>query len=207
MKSIKELYRIGTGPSSSHTMEPRKAVGMFLERHPDAASFKIILYGSLAATGRGHVTDVAIVDTLRPTAPVEIVRQPKIFLPFHPNGMTFAALDSNDKVQENWIVYSIGGGALAENNDNPTIESPDVYGMENMTEILQWHEDIGKSYWERVKECEEEDIWDYLAEVWATMKDATHRGLEAEGVLPDPLNLRRKASIYYIRATGYKQSL
>ena len=207
MKSIKELYRIGTGPSSSHTMGPRKAAEMFLERHPDAASFKVTLYGSLAATGKGHMTDVAIIDTLQPTAPVEIVWQPKVFLPFHPNGMTFAALDNNDKVQENWTVYSIGGGALAENNDNPTIESPDVYGMENMTEILQWCEDTGKSYWEYVKECEEEDIWDYLAEVWATMKDAIHRGLEAEGVLPGPLNLRRKASTYYIRATGYKQSL
>lgn len=207
MKSIKELYRIGTGPSSSHTMGPRKAAEMFLERHPDAASFKVTLYGSLAATGKGHMTDVAIIDTLQPTAPVEIVWQPKVFLPFHPNGMTFAALDSNDKVQENWTVYSIGGGALAENNDNPTIESPDVYGMENMTEILQWCEDTGKSYWEYVKECEEEDIWDYLTEVWATMKDAIHRGLEAEGVLPGPLNLRRKASTYYIRATGYKQSL
>ena len=152
MKSIKELYRIGTGPSSSHTMGPRKAAEMFLERHPDAASFKVTLYGSLAATGKGHMTDVAIIDTLQPTAPVEIVWQPKVFLPFHPNGMTFAALDSNDKVQENWTVYSIGGGTLAENNDNPTIESPDVYGMENMTEILQWCEDTGKSYWEYVKE-------------------------------------------------------
>ena len=79
--------------------------------------------------------------------------------------------------------------------------------MNNMTEILQWCERTGKSYWEYVKECENEDIWDYLAEVWDTMKDAIHRGLEAEGVLPGPLNLRRKASTYYIRATGYKQSL
>ena len=77
MKSIKELYRIGTGPSSSHTMGPRKAAEMFLERHPDAASFKVTLYGSLAATGKGHMTDVAIIDTLQPTAPVEIVWQPK----------------------------------------------------------------------------------------------------------------------------------
>ncbi len=68
MKSIKELYRIGTGPSSSHTMGPRKAAEMFVERHPDAASFKVTLYGSLAATGKGHMTDVAIIDTLQPTA-------------------------------------------------------------------------------------------------------------------------------------------
>lgn len=75
MKSIKELYRIGTGPSSSHTMGPRKAAEMFVERHPDAASFKVTLYGSLAATGKGHMTDVAIIDTLQPAAPVEIVWQ------------------------------------------------------------------------------------------------------------------------------------
>ena len=122
MKSIIELYRIGTGPSSSHTMGPRKAAEMFVERHPDAASFKVTLYGSLAATGKGHMTDVAIIDTLQPAAPVEIVWQPKVFLPFHPNGMTFAALDADNKILENWTVYSIGGGALAENNDNPTIE-------------------------------------------------------------------------------------
>lgn len=74
--------------------------------------------------------------------------------------------------------------------------------MNSMTEILEWSERTGKSYWEYVKECENEDIWDYLAEVWDTMKEAIHRGLEAEGVLPGPLNLRRKASTYYIRATG-----
>ena len=70
MKSIKELYRIGTGPSGSHTMGPRKAAEMFVTRHPDAAKFKVTLYGSLAATGKGHMTDVAIIDTLEPTAPV-----------------------------------------------------------------------------------------------------------------------------------------
>ncbi len=102
MKSIKELYRIGTGPSSSHTMGPRKAAEMFVERHPDATSFKVTLYGSLAATGKGHMTDVAIIDTLQPVAPVEIVWQPKVFLPFHPNGMTFAALDASNKILENW---------------------------------------------------------------------------------------------------------
>ena len=207
MKSIKELYRIGTGPSSSHTMGPRKAAEMFLERHPDAVSFKVTLYGSLAATGKGHMTDVAIIDTLQAVAPVEIVWQPKVFLPFHPNGMTFAAFDTSNKALENWTVYSIGGGALAENNDSPTIESPEVYGMNNMTEILQWCERTGKSYWEYVKECENDDIWDYLAEVWTTMKDAIHRGLEAEGILPGGLGIRRKASDYMIRAKGYGSSI
>ena len=207
MKSIKELYRIGTGPSSSHTMGPRKAAEIFLARHRNAASFKVTLYGSLAATGQGHMTDVAINDTLTPVAPVEIVWQPKVFLPFHPNAMTFAAFDARQKLLENWTVYSIGGGALAENNEEPTIESKEVYDMRSMTEILNWCERTGKSYWEYVKECEDEDIWDYLDVVWNTMKEAIRRGLEEEGVLPGPLNLRRKASTYYIKATGYKDSL
>ena len=207
MKSIKELYRIGTGPSSSHTMGPRKAAEIFLARHRNAASFKVTLYGSLAATGKGHMTDVAINDTLTPVAPVEIVWQPKVFLPFHPNAMTFAAFDARQKLLENWTVYSIGGGALAENNEEPTIESKEVYDMRSMTEILNWCERTGKSYWEYVKECEDEDIWDYLDVVWNTMKEAIRRGLEQEGVLPGPLNLRRKASTYYIKATGYKDSL
>ena len=207
MKSIKELYRIGTGPSSSHTMGPRKAAEIFLARHRNAASFKVTLYGSLAATGKGHMTDVAINDTLTPVAPVEIVWQPKVFLPFHPNAMTFAAFDARQKLLENWTVYSIGGGGLAENNEEPTIESKEVYDMRSMTEILNWCERTGKSYWEYVKECEDEDIWDYLDVVWNTMKEAIRRGLEEEGVLPGPLNLRRKASTYYIKATGYKDSL
>lgn len=207
MKSIKELYRIGIGPSSSHTMGPRNAAEMFLARHPDAASFKVTLYGSLAATGKGHMTNIAITDTLQPVAPVELVWEPKIFLPFHPNGMTFVALDAGRNVIEEWTVYSIGGGALAEDNDQYSVNTPEVYDMNSMTEILNWCERTGKSYWEYVKECEDPDIWDYLREVWETMKEAVHRGLEQEGVLPGPLNLRRKASTYYIRATGYKASL
>lgn len=207
MKSIKELYRIGTGPSSSHTMGPRKAAEIFLERHRDAGSFKVTLYGSLAATGEGHMTDVAIIDTLKPVAPVEIIWQPKVFLPFHPNGMTFAAYTKEGKIIESWTVYSVGGGALSEGEKSLTIETPDIYGMNKMVDILLWCERTGKTYWEYVTECEDSDIWDYLNEVWKTMRAAIQRGLDAEGVLPGPLNLRRKASTYYIRATGYKQSL
>jgi L-serine dehydratase len=188
-------------------MGPRKASEIFLSRNREASLFKVTLYGSLAATGVGHMTDVAIKDTLEPAAPVEIIWEPKIFLPFHPNGMKFAAYSSDNRLTDEWTVYSIGGGALSEGEQDQTIEGPDVYTMHTMTEILGWCERTGKCYWEYVKECEDPDIWDYLAEVWTTMKDAIRRGLEAEGVLPGPLNLRRKASTYYIRATGYKQSL
>lgn len=208
MKSIKELYRIGTGPSSSHTMGPRRAAELFLKKHPEAASFKVTLYGSLAATGKGHMTNVAITETMQPIAPVEIIWEPQIFLPFHPNGMKFISVDATGKETDQWIVFSIGGGALAEENDGASsVNTPDIYNMSRMTEILQWCKHTGKSYWEYVKESEESDIWDYLAEVWKAMKAAIQRGLEQEGVLPGPLNLRRKAATYYIHASGYKQSL
>lgn len=208
MKTIREIYRIGNGPSSSHTMGPKKAAEIFLSRHPEAKRFKVTLYGSLAATGKGHLTDQAIENVLQPHAPVEIVWQPKVFLPFHPNAMTYAAYDDNDKLTESWTVYSIGGGALAE-KDKKQEEDPSehIYEMCKMSEILEWCERTGRSYWEYVKECEDESIWDYLEVVWQTMKNAIERGLEQEGVLPGPLNLRRKASTYHIRATGYKSSL
>ncbi len=206
MKTIREIYRIGYGPSSSHTMGPRKASEMFLERHRDAAAFEVTLYGSLAATGRGHLTDVAILDTLRPHAPVEIVWKPSVFLPFHPNGMTFRSKNSRGEVTDEWTVFSIGGGALAEEG-KALDESPELYEMNHMTEILNWCERTGRSYWEYVQECEDDDLWNYLAEVWAVMRQAIERGLDQEGVLPGPLNLRRKASSYYIKAKGYKDSL
>ena len=121
MKSIKELYRIGTGPSSSHTMAPRRAAEMFQRRNPDCKFFRVTLYGSLAATGRGHLTDQAIFETLRPHGEVELIWEPSIFKPFHPNGMRFEALEEG-KVVDDWTVYSVGGGALAEENSTP-IES------------------------------------------------------------------------------------
>ena len=89
MKTLKELYRIGIGPSSSHTMGPRNAAEQFLARTSGAKSYEVTLYGSLAATGKGHMTDVAILETLEPHAPTKIIWQPHFFLPFHPNGMTF----------------------------------------------------------------------------------------------------------------------
>lgn len=206
MKSIKELYRIGIGPSSSHTMGPRNAAEKFLAKHKDIKRFQVTLYGSLAATGKGHMTDVAIIDTLSKSAEVEIIWQPKVFLPFHPNGMKFEAIADNGSVADTWIVYSIGGGALAEEG-KVNSDTPHVYCMSTMTEILDWCKKSGKNYWEYVQECEDSDIWDYLNEVWKTMQEAIQRGLETEGVLPGELNLRRKASTYYIKATGFKQTL
>ncbi len=206
MKSIKDLYKIGTGPSSSHTMGPRSAASRFLKKNPDAASFRVTLYGSLAATGKGHMTDVAIIDTLQPHAPVELIWEPQIFLPFHPNGMLFEALDAEGKVTDTWTVFSIGGGDLAEEGVAPAVNQ-DVYDMNSMTAILEWCRRTGRTYWEYVEQCESPDIWDFLAEVWKTMRESVERGLDREGVLPGPLNLRRRANSYFVRATGYKSNL
>ena len=206
MKSLKELYRIGIGPSSSHTMGPRNAAEMFLVKHPEAKSFEVTLYGSLAATGKGHMTDVAIIDTLQPHAPLDLLWEPEIFLPFHPNGMLFKSKDENGNVTDEWTVFSVGGGALAEEGVSNTA-SPDIYEMTKMSQILGWCERTGRSYWEYVQQCEDSDIWDYLNEVWKTMRAAVERGLDQEGVLPGPLNLRRKASTYYIKAKGFKDNL
>lgn len=203
MKSIKEIYRIGLGPSSSHTMGPRNAAEIFLQRHPEASHFEVTLYGSLAATGKGHMTDRAILD-LMPQA--TLLWEPNTFLPFHPNGMCFRSKDQDGNVSDQWTVYSIGGGALAEEG-SASIDTPEVYDRNTLTEILKYCEWSGKSYWEYVEECEGPAIWDYLHEVWTVMREAVERGIDAEGVLPGPLNLRRKAATYYVKATGYKDNL
>jgi len=161
------------------------------------------LYGSLAATGKGHMTDVAIEDAI---PGIKIIWEPKVFLPFHPNGMEFRAYAQDGKQTDSWQVFSIGGGELAEESQN-RLSSPDIYKLDKMTDILKYCERSGKSYWEYVAETEGADIWDYLREVWQTMKAAVERGLDAEGVLPGPLNLRRKAAAYYVKATGYKDNL
>lgn len=203
MKSIRELFRIGLGPSSSHTMGPRKAAEIFKDRHPEATRYEVTLFGSLAATGKGHMTDVAILDAI---PDIQIKWNPKQFLPFHPNGMEFRSYDDQDNMTDSWTVFSVGGGALAEEG-GASIESEDIYPMNTMTEILDYCTHTGKCYWEYVEECEGSEIWDFLREVWQTMRCAVEQGLDAEGVLPGPLNLRRKAAAYHVKATGYKDNL
>lgn len=208
MESLKELYRIGKGPSSSHTMGPQKAAQIFAAHHHDAKAFKATLYGSLAATGKGHMTDVAIEEVLKPIAPINIDWKPSVFLPFHPNGMTFSAFDEDGHEVDNWTVYSVGGGALSEGGKIRWLtDVKDVYKKNTLKEILTWCDNHGRSYWEYVDECEESDIWDYLMEVWKAMQESVERGLDHEGALPGPLNLPRKASTYFVKAQGYKPSL
>lgn len=207
MESIKEIYRIGHGPSSSHTMGPRRAAQEFLSRNEGAKRFEVTLYGSLAATGRGHLTDKAILSVLEPEAPTLIHWKPEVFLPFHPNGMLFESyFGESDTPREQWHIYSIGGGALA-NEESAAHEPEMIYEMNTISEIQAWCDRTGCSYWEYVEQCEGPEIWDYLDQVWNVMQAAIRRGLETEGVLPGGLGVRRKAGDYYIRSKGYSEAM
>ena len=206
MESIRNIYKIGLGPSSSHTMGPKFAAEQFLIRYPQADSFRVTLYGSLAATGKGHLTDAAIVKTLYPY-PVDLVWEPGIFLPFHPNGMKFEAIDETGNMVDSQVFFSIGGGEIVEEGNTQKDSSVSVYDRSTMKDVLVWCEQQGRSYWEYVLEREGEDIMIYLAEVWETMKASVKRGLENEGTLPGGLGLQRKASAYHVKASGYKASL
>nr|WP_314475279.1 L-serine ammonia-lyase [uncultured Prevotella sp.] len=208
MESLREIFRIGKGPSSSHTMGPQRAAIIFAERHPEAARFEVTLYGSLAATGKGHMTDKAIIDVLKQIAPVEIVWEPSVFLPYHPNGILFRTYNNSQDLLDEWTVYSVGGGALSEGKaTDDYFHKESVYDLHTLKDIQTWCEHHGRGYWEYVKHCEGDDLWDYLREVWKTMQAAVERGLDSEGALPGPLNLARKAPNYYIKARGYKPSL
>ncbi len=198
MDSLRELYRIGLGPSSSHTMAPRLAAERFLARCPDAASYRVTLYGSLAATGKGHLTDAAVGGVLAPR-PSEIVWKPSETLPHHPNAMRFEGLDAAGRTVAEWTVYSIGGGAIQEAEEAPTARKS-VYPLRTMEEILGWCRENGAPLWKYVEHCEGPEIWEHLRDVWRTMREAIARGLAAEGPLPGVLKLPRKSRGYHIRA-------
>ncbi len=197
MKSIREIFRMGYGPSSSHTMGPSRAAEFFKTKHPDAEKYRITLYGSLALTGRGHGTDTVIHKVLNRPEDTEIVWQEGITLPRHPNGMLFEALNGG-KVIDSWEVYSVGGGALWD--EKGTFDSEEVYPATTMSEILGWCKHEGCTLVDYVAAHEKEDIFDYLADVWKQMQRTIQNGLENEGVLPGTLKLARKASSYNIKA-------
>lgn len=200
MESIKEIYKIGHGPSSSHTMGPKKAAEKFLAENNNANHFEVTLYGSLAATGKGHLTDYAIGQSFG-IRRLQINWEPKTFLPGHPNAMNFKAFNNTNKLLKQWTCYSIGGGAIID--DYTKTETVDLYEHTTMTEILNWCNRNGKSLWEYVAEFEETDIWDYLEEVWHVMFDSIKRGLKTDGVLPGGLKLPRKAQSFNTKGNNF----
>lgn len=172
----------------------------------NVASFEVTLYGSLAATGKGHMTDAAILSLLNPVHPTKVLFNVNEELPYHPNGMTFKAFDTNNKELKKFTVYSIGGGVLANESFNEQT-SNELYKLSHIDDIIPVLQKYGMSYWEYVERCESSDIWDYLFEVWKVMKNAIHEGLETEGVLPGGLGLRRKAADFMIKSQSFTDNL
>ena len=188
---------MGFGPSSSHTIGPVRAAEIFMERHPDTHSFKVTLFGSLSLTGKGHHTDHALQKAFMPND-LEIVWNDKQELPLHPNGMRFEAMTADGNTIDKWDVYSIGGGDLRD--ENGVLNAEKIYSHNKMSDILRWCKQEGKSLWEYVEDNEGAEIWQFLHDVWLTMKETVQRGIDNEGVLPGPIKLARRASSHYTKA-------
>ncbi len=204
MKSLKELYRIGLGPSSSHTMGPAAAAAEFLSRMPGAVRFEVEFRDSLAATGPGHMTDKAVKGVLG-VKRTKVTWSPDAHDAFHPNGMKFTAFGADGKRLGDWTVYSVGGGALREKErDEPT---PEVYGFKNMSAIVKHVTGAGIPLWKVVENAEGPEIWDYLGLVLDKMMAAVDRGLATDGVLPGGLRLRRRARSVFIKARMQSREL
>lgn len=201
MESVKEIFRIGRGPSSSHTMGPVRAARIYKKRHPEDKSFRVTLYGSLALTGKGHLTDVSVTRELQP-AKVEIIWKRDEIKPFHPNALEFEVTEKN-KASDKWLVYSIGGGEIVDEK-NKDKKKVSVYTQKNMQDVLKYYHKTGKTLWELVFETEGEEIKKYLARVWEIMQQAIQNGLNHEGLLPGGLKLQRKAASYYAKSKGLK---
>ena len=195
MKSIREIYKIGKGPSSSHTMGPERAAKLFKKDYPQADAYKVILFGSLSKTGIGHGTDAVIKEVLSPT-PTEIVFSKEDLIDHHPNTMDLYAYKAGEQIGY-LRIESIGGGDIRVPGQS-VLDTPDVYPENSFAEIAdfcKWR------YIEKLSDYVElnegEDIWEFLMEVWQTMKNAIAEGLEAEGILPGGLKVQRKAKFLH----------
>lgn len=190
MESLNELYRIGRGPSSSHTMGPEKACKIFKEHNPNADEFKAILYGSLSKTGVGHGTDKVIKVTLAPTPCEVIFNNDETDLP-HPNTMDLLAF-KNGEMTKRIRVLSVGGGKI-EVVGYKNVDPPKVYELATFSEIAAYCRQKRLRLWQYVEEVEGEQIRKYLMDAWRQMKMSIHIGLESEGILPGGLNVKKKA--------------
>ena len=194
MQSLRQLYKIGRGPSSSHTMGPEKASMLLKQEFSSADLFKVTLYGSLALTGKGHGTDRIIKETLSPVN-CEIIFDKQTPCSVHPNTMDIEAY-SNEKLIGKRRIYSIGGGSiLFENEESETPNS--VYPLNSFTEISQYCLKNNMRIWEYVKECEGEEIFEHLYKVWDVMKSSINQGLTTTGILPGGLGTQRRAQILF----------
>lgn len=196
MESLRQLYKIGVGPSSSHTYGPKLAAKAVKERYKEATRFEVTLYGSLALTGKGHLTDYIIEKELAPLpCTFHFVSEA---LPYHPNGMCFAVYKGDEKLDE-ITAYSIGGGKI-EMPGMASITSEEVYPHKNMKEIIDYIESHHISFYDYVLEFEDDHIESYLYQVLGTMFTCVEQGLSSDGVLPGKLKLKRVAKMMHAQA-------
>ena len=195
MRTIRELFKIGNGPSSSHTMGPKRASELFKDKNPDADRFEIILYGSLALTGKGHLTDYIIRETFKNKL-VDIFFDDKTRCTVHPNTMDLIAYKDDEQI-DFWKVYSVGGGAIEIDGQKNIERIPIVYNHSRFSEIkrycLESEIDLAKYVYMK----EDESFREYLWEIWNTMKTSVEEGLMQDGILPGFLRLERKAKRVY----------
>ena len=195
MESLKELYRIGTGPSSSHTMGPERAAKRFKEKNLHADHFVVTLYGSLAKTGPGHLTDEILVKSFAPR-PVEIHFDFTDTPLSHPNTMELVALKDGSVIDTQRII-SVGGGKIQTEGESAPDAPSDIYPLSTFADIKAYCTENRIRLWQYVEQCEGDSIWFYLGEVWKTMKNAIIRGLDTEGTLKGGLDVQRKAKMLY----------
>lgn len=196
MQSLRQLYKIGRGPSSSHTMGPEKAINVIRERYPQADALKVTLYGSLALTGEGHATGKVITKTAAPLK-CDVLWDTETPCPVHPNTMDVEVFQGGESIALK-RVYSVGGGAIVfEGEAADEGDLAEVYPLNSFTEISDYCKSKKLRLWQYVVQCEGEEIISFLLEIWERMKKSIDKGLTATGVLPGILKTKRRAQIIY----------
>ena len=193
MQSIKSVFYIGHGPSSSHTIGPVNAVKYILGKYQDIVSVKVTLCGSLASTGKGHLTDYIINKYLEGVNHRIVFDARKRVK--HPNTMIFETTLKNNETKKD-IIVSIGGGVITINNEKKQ-DGSDLYPHHTLSEIMAYCRDFGYSLWEYVLYHEGEDVLSYIDEIYKTIKDEITRGIKTDGELPGELHVKRKAKAMY----------
>lgn len=195
MESIRTIFKVGYGPSSSHTMGPAYAASKFLKKNINADHFKVELYGSLALTGKGHLTDVTLLRILG-EGRTEVIFHGEMVYSYHPNGMKFFAYSNGELIDE-WLVFSVGGGMLKELDEPRNQFSKEVYPHKTMGEIIKYIRKNNMTLIDYIKTFEDDEFFDYLEDIFNVMEECVNSGLTKKDIIPGPLQLKRKAHEMY----------
>ena len=195
MKSLRYLYKIGRGPSSSHTMGPEKACRIFLKRYPQADEYEATLLGSLSATGKGHLTDEVIRETFAPGKVTVIFGDTDESKLLHPNTLILKAKSGGSVLGES-EVYSVGGGEIVFKGEKQNV-AEEIYPHKTFDEIKEFCIENSLKLWQYAEIFEGGEIWNFLQNIWENMQNCVLRGLKTDGVLSGGINTRRKAKILY----------